>query len=344
MTTLALAVLIIAACYAAVETVRRLALRRGMLDVPVARSSHEVPTPRGGGIVIVGATVLAPLLAAGLGVGRLALAVGAWIGGGTAIALVGWLDDIRSLSSRTRLLIQVSAAVLLVAVAGCWSQLELPVAGRVPLGWAGCALALLWIVGMTNAYNFMDGIDGIAAGQAVVAGAAWALIGRSAGSGAVTAIGAAIALSAAAFLLHNRPPARIFMGDVGSGFLGYTFAALPLLLAADGGTMDSGRLPVVGAAVVWPFLFDATFTFIRRLARGENVFEGHRSHVYQRLVIAGASHAQVSTLYVAWALISSALGVLWLWGWPGAGPFLLGWTLLSVAGVLAGVRVRERRP
>ena len=343
MITLALAVLVIAASYAGVEWVRRLALRRGVLDVPVERSSHQVPTPRGGGIVIVVATLLAPLCVGGLGTGRVPAPVAAWLAGGTAVALAGWVDDLRSLSSRTRLVVQLSAALVLLAVAGCWSQLDLPLAGRVPLGWAGCVLALLWIVGMTNAYNFMDGIDGIAAGQAVIAGIAWAMIGRQAGDAGIAAIGAAIALSTAGFLMHNRPPARIFMGDVGSGFLGFTVAALPLLLAADGADADRDRLPVVAAALVWPFLFDATFTFIRRLVRGENILEAHRSHLYQRLVITGASHAQVSALYAGWALLSATLGLLWLWG-SGGGVVLLGWAVLSAVGMIAAVRVRERRP
>ena len=344
MSALALALLVVAASYAGVEWVRRLALRRGVLDVPVGRSSHRVPTPRGGGVVIVAAALLAPFIAGGVAPGRLTAAMAAWLAGGAAIALSGWMDDVRSLSSRTRLVVQLVAAVVLIAAAGCWSELALPLAGRVPLGWAGCVLALLWIVGMTNAYNFMDGIDGIAAGQAVVAGIAWAIIGSHGRDAGISAIGAAIALSGAGFLLHNRPPARIFMGDVGSGFLGFTLASLPLLLAAGGLEVDRGRLPVVAAAMVWPFLFDATFTFIRRLARGENVFDGHRSHLYQRLVISGASHGQVAALYTGWALISSALGLLWLWTWSGGGLVLLGWAVLSAVGMIAAVRMRERRP
>src|SRR5262249_42007935 len=145
MIALALAVLVVAASYAGVEWVRRVALRRGVLDVPVERSSHQVPTPRGGGIVIVVATLVAPLIASGLITGRVPAPVAAWLAGGTAVALAGWVDDVRSLSSRTRLAVQLAAAILLLAVAGCWSALELPALGRVALGWVGCALALLWI-------------------------------------------------------------------------------------------------------------------------------------------------------------------------------------------------------
>jgi hypothetical protein len=102
-------------------------------------------------------------------------------------------------------------------------------------------------------------------------------------------------------------------------------------------------LPVVGAALVWPFLFDATFTFLRRAAGGENVFEGHRSHLYQRLVITGARHGWVSALYAGWAMITSALAALWLGAGMGAGAVLLGWAVVSGAGVVAVVRARERR-
>jgi UDP-N-acetylmuramyl pentapeptide phosphotransferase/UDP-N-acetylglucosamine-1-phosphate transferase len=341
---LALAVLVIATSYAAVEWVRRLALRRGVLDVPVERSSHEVPTPRGGGVVIVVVTLLAGLIASYVATDGLPAPMAAWLAGGAAIAVAGWVDDVRSLSTRARLVVQLAAAGLLLAAVGCWRELDLPPAGPLPLGWLGCVLGLLWIVGMTNAYNFMDGIDGIAAGQAIVAGIGWVLIGRHAADAGVAALGAAIALSGAGFLLHNRPPARIFMGDVGSGFLGFTVAGLPLLLAASPADVDRARLPVVAAALVWPFLFDAAFTFVRRLARGENVFEAHRSHLYQRLVITGASHAQVSALYSGWALISCALGLVWLWWWPGAGLVLLGWAVLSAVGMIAAVRTREHRP
>lgn len=344
MTALALGLFVTVICYWAVDGVRRLAIRRGMLDVPGTRSSHRVPTPRGGGVVIVVAALVAPLVAAPIVSVPITPVLVAWLAGGAAVALVGWVDDTRSLSSRVRLVVQAAAAVMVLIGAGCWSELALPLAGQVPLSWAGCPLGLLWMVGMTNAYNFMDGIDGIAAGQAIVAGLAWAVIGHLSGAPDVAAIGVAIALSSTAFLLHNRPPARIFMGDVGSGFLGFTFAALPLLLTAGGGSVDRPRLPATGAALVWPFLFDAAFTFAARLARGENVFEAHRRHLYQRLVIAGASHAGVSALFAGWALVSSVLGVLWLRGWAAGGPSLLGWTLLSAAVMVAGVRARERRP
>lgn len=329
--------------YLAVEAVRRHALRRGMLDVPVARSSHRAPTPRGGGVVIAAATLLAPLVVSVWTGTRPSGPVVAWMAGGTAIALVGWRDDVRALSSATRLAVQLGAAALVLVAAGPWRELELPVVGPVWLGWAGIPLAVLWIVGMTNAYNFMDGIDGIAAGQAVVAGLAWAAIGRMSDAPQVAAVGWAAAFTSAAFLLHNWSPARIFMGDVGSAFLGFTFAALPLVLAAGGGTAEGARLPAAAAAVVWPFLLDASATFVRRALRGEHVFEGHRRHLYQRLVIAGASHRQVATLYGCLAVVGAILALEWLRARPGAGTLLLTVTVTLFAGLLLAVRARERR-
>jgi UDP-N-acetylmuramyl pentapeptide phosphotransferase/UDP-N-acetylglucosamine-1-phosphate transferase len=342
MNELLLAGVVLGGGFAAVELVRRMALRRGMLDVPGARSSHQVPTPRGGGLVIVVTSLAAPLAADAWSGTPLERPVLAWIAGGAAIALLGWRDDVRSLSTVSRLTVQIAAAGLVLACAGWPALLELPVLGRVGLGWTGPLLALLWIVGLTNAYNFMDGIDGIAAGQAVVAGAAWGIIGGLADAPQVTAIGWAVAVSSAAFMLHNWSPARIFMGDVGSGFLGFTFAVLPLMLVAGASRIDPARLPWSAAALVWPFLFDAFATFLRRLLRGENVFEAHRRHLYQRLVVAGASHRGVATLYSSFALAAAILTVAWLNDRQGAGPLLLGVLLTFSGGLVLRVRARER--
>jgi UDP-N-acetylmuramyl pentapeptide phosphotransferase/UDP-N-acetylglucosamine-1-phosphate transferase len=129
----------------------------------------------------------------------------------------------------------------------------------------------------------------------------------------VSALGVLVAGSSLGFLGHNWPPARIFMGDVGSAFLGFTLA----MLAVIGGLADP-RLPFAGVLVVWPFVFDATFTILRRLRRGENIFAAHRSHLYQRLVIAGWSHRTVTLLYLALAGIGAVLASLWVMAAPGS--------------------------
>ncbi len=319
MTTMLAGFLLLVGSYAGVEAVRRYAIRRRVLDVPNPRSSHTVPTPRGGGIVIVRATLLS--LGAAIALRPIALSppLLSYVLGGVVVAAVGWLDDVRGLSSGVRLVAHATAAALLLLGAGWWQTADLPLAGPVALGWVAIPLALLWIVGMTNAYNFMDGIDGIAGVQAVVAGAVWAIIGATAASPAVTVVGLGVALSSSAFLLHNWSPARIFMGDAGSGFLGFTFAALPFVILGTAGPEGRLlRLPVAAALLVWPFVFDALFTVIRRLIRRERVLQPHRSHLYQRLVLAGLGHRSVAALYAGLALAGAALALAWLRGSPGS--------------------------
>ena len=165
------------------------------------------------------------------------------------------------------------------------------------------ASAVIWIVGVANADNFMDGIDGIAGGQAVVAGAAWIWIGIGIGHPLAAGIGAVLAGAALGFLPFNWPPARLFMGDVGAVLLGYSFAALTVVASATSGPVAA----VTSALCLWPFLFDAAFTMMRRLVRRENLLQAHRSHLYQRLVRAGCSHRQVTMSYIALAAVGVPL-------------------------------------
>jgi UDP-N-acetylmuramyl pentapeptide phosphotransferase/UDP-N-acetylglucosamine-1-phosphate transferase len=171
----------------------------------------------------------------------------------------------------------------------------------------GIPLTFLWVVGLTNAYNFMDGIDGLAGGQAVVAGTTWLGLGLITGLPLVSLLGLFVAGSSLGFLVHNWSPARIFMGDVGSAFLGFTLAVIAVL-----GSLESPELAYAGVLVVWPFIFDTSFTILRRLRRKENIFEAHRSHLYQRLVIAGYSHRSVALLYLCLAAIGSVSALLWV--------------------------------
>ncbi len=233
-----------------------------------------------------------------------AFLIAAW-----SVAAISWLDDVRSLPNRVRFAIHGLSAILVVLVFGYWRVVPIPLVGPVDFGLLGFALTFFWIVGLTNAYNFMDGIDGIAGGQAVVAGAGWVILAWLTEQPLVGALGLFVAASSLGFLGHNWPPARLFMGDVGSAFLGFSFAVLPVIAARE----DS-RLAVGGLLLVWPFVFDAGFTFLRRLRRGENVFAAHRSHLYQRLVIAGHTHRYVSTLYIGLAVAGLALALAWLLG------------------------------
>jgi UDP-N-acetylmuramyl pentapeptide phosphotransferase/UDP-N-acetylglucosamine-1-phosphate transferase len=162
-------------------------------------------------------------------------------------------------------------------------------------------------VGLTNAYNFMDGIDGIAGGQAVVAGVGWAIVGLLMDLPFVFIFAGLLASTALGFLFHNWPPAKIFMGDVGSAFLGFSFACL-----AMAGASREPSLAIAGVLLVWPFVFDTLFTFFRRLKNRENVFAAHRSHLYQRLVIAGYSHRTVTLIYMGLDVMGLLLALLFL--------------------------------
>lgn len=282
--------------------VRQFALRRQILDVPNERSSHTSATPRGGGVAVVAVCAVGWAVALALGAGRglAGLAVAA-----LTVAAVSWIDDVRTLTTRSRFLIHAAAAGLLLYAMGTWGAITVPLLGTVPVGLVGIPLAFVWVVGLTNAYNFMDGIDGVAALQAVMAGAFWAAVGYSLGVPSVTITGLLIGAGSAGFLVHNWSPARIFMGDVGSAFLGLVFAALPL-------EAGDGRVPLGGLLCVWPFVFDASYTFIRRLRAGEDVFAAHRSHLYQRMTTGGRSHRFVASLYGLIAVGCAVCGFLWV--------------------------------
>ena len=297
--------------YLAVAGLRRWAERRQILDVPNERSSHSRPTPRGGGLATVVIALLGCWFCALFIPPTSWLALVTYTSGAVLVAGVSWLDDLRPLPYWIRLGVHSLVAILAILGLGAWRQVSIPLLGQVHLGYLGIPITFLWVVGLINVYNFMDGIDGIAGGQAVVAGLGWAILGWLNGNPLVSALGLLLAATNLGFLGHNWPPARIFMGDVGSTFLGYTFAVLPLLFGVSDQVQTSAKAPLLGVSLVWPFVFDATFTFVRRLRRGENVFAAHRSHLYQRLVIAGCSHAGVSLLYIGLAVAGLVVALVW---------------------------------
>lgn len=271
--------------------VRRYALRSALLDVPNERSLHRTPTPRGGGIAIVVVTLvgLAGFAATGVIPSSVAWTLGV---GGALVGAVGWLDDRRGVSAPVRALVHTVAA--LWAVAWVWGE-------PAPAAILG-AIGIVWAV---NLYNFMDGIDGLAAGEAVSVGLVAGALLLLAGDAALSTVALLVAAASAGFLVWNWAPARIFMGDVGSGFLGYTFSALALLSHRAGTVSLALWLVVLGV-----FLFDATVTLLRRVAHGERWYQAHRSHAYQRLVQAGSSHGHVAALVL---VVNLGLGLLaWL--------------------------------
>lgn len=319
--------------------VRRYALAASIVDVPNARSSHTTPTPRGGGvsIVLVGLALIAALSVDG----TLERAVAAGLaGGGALVALIGFLDDHGHVDARWRLLAHFVAAGWLLYWLGGVPAVSLAgtsVAGGV----TGTVLGLLYVVWLLNLYNFMDGIDGIASVQGItvlVGAVIVAAVAKADGSPDLLCLGLAAAV--AGFLVWNFPPARIFMGDAGSGFLGYMLAALSLAAA------------VSDVRLFWPWLIllavfvaDATVTLVRRLLQGAKVYEAHRSHAYQRAARRFGAHLPVTALVSAinvFVLLPLALAVAAGRVSPETG-LLLSYGPLFVLAWVSGAGLPDRR-
>lgn len=264
---------------------RRYALRR-LMDLPSARSSHTTPTPRGGGVAIVLAFFagLPPLWAAGLLDTPLLLAL---LGGGGSMALLGFLDDHRPLPARVRLAGHLLAAAWILFCLGEWPALLL---WGVPLelGWVGLLVGALYLAWLLNLYNFMDGIDGIASLEAIsvcLGGVLLLMLTGGAGGAVLLLLAAAVA----GFLYWNLPPARIFMGDAGSCFLGISLGALSVHAALQQPVLLWSWLILLGV-----FIVDASWTLLRRLLGGMVLYKAHRSHAYQLAAQRLGSHRAVS--------------------------------------------------
>lgn len=288
----------LAVAFVVTGLVRHYAISRQLLDIPNARSSHSVPTPRGGGMGIVAAVLVMALALPLVGIAdvRDSLIYGAC---GGFVALLGFLDDHGHVPAGWRLLGHFAAAIAAVALAGGAS--DVVIFGHViSLGWGGHALAVLIVVWMLNLFNFMDGIDGLAGSEAVlVAGIGAVLLAACATPGSHVAWMIVIAAGATGFLLWNWPPARIFMGDAGSGFLGFAFGIAPILAAkiVPEGFWIMLILPGV-------FVVDATLTLVRRVARGMKPHVAHRSHGYQYVSRRWGGHRPVT-------LTCNALTLFW---------------------------------
>lgn len=261
------------------------ARKRGLYDRPGRRSSHATPTPRGGGIGI-----LVALLLSATALWWLDWLPGEWyagLGGGLLlVGTVGWLDDHRSLHPRARIVVHALAAAWLVYFAGGVQDLELG-ARSVPLGPLGHILPFVALVWLTNLYNFMDGIDALAASQGIFAGlvmAGWLWL---AGAPGLSLLALCLAAACAGFLPWNLPRARIFLGDVGSTSLGFAFGAIALL-----GARAEAMPVLVSLVILSVFVFDATFTLLARMVARERWYTAHREHAYQYLVRAGLSHGK----------------------------------------------------
>lgn len=281
---------VFAAAWIGTAALRRYGTRK-LLDLPNERSSHARPVPRGGGVAIVLA-FLAGVLPLWWQGSMPAALMATLLAGGALVAGVGFWDDHVDLPARTRFALHVAAAVLAVALLGPVRQLPLGAATWFAPAWLAWPVSVVAVVWLLNLYNFMDGIDGIAAGEAVSVSLAALSIGVVAG---VELPGLALlAAAAAGFLMLNWPPARIFMGDAGSGFLGYVLAVY-LLFSAN---VDA-RFVWVWIILLGVFWVDATVTLVRRMAGGERWYAAHRSHAYQHAAQRLGRHLPVTLAVIA---------------------------------------------
>lgn len=283
-------VLIAAAIAFSVSAALAFALARSTLsfwprDMPNERSLHSAPTPRTGGLAILIGLAAALLLTRGLPSGT-----ATWICAATVLlAVVSFADDARGLPIGVRFVSHALAAAAAVWGAGLAApRVWLPFIGNVDLGALAAPLSFLGILWLTNLYNFMDGMDGLAGAMTAIGCSFLALASWKAGDFAGALVSFLLAAAAGGFLLQNRPPARMFLGDVGAIPIGFLVSTLALR-ASVVGSLDIGASCLVFA----PFILDATLTFLRRALAGERVWSAHRSHHYQRLVLLGFSHARV---------------------------------------------------
>ncbi len=280
--------------------VRALALRVGAVDLPGPRRVHTAPMPRFGGLAIAVA-VIAVAWIARLLPGPAQLFDPRPLVGFTCAAIpvlaLGMADDRWSVSPWVKLALQACAALTLVAFGYGVPVLTNPFGPAIPSGAWNVPLTVLWVLAITNAINLIDGLDGLAAGVVIIACASLWWVSRSHGDFYVMFLTALISGGCAGFLVWNHPPAKVFMGDTGSQFLGLALAAVSLLENRKGSAAVTLLLPLVALGIP---LFDSAFAFVRRAVSGAHVFRGDRDHLHHRLLAAGLSHR--GAVYALWAL------------------------------------------
>lgn len=294
------------ACFSA--AVVRFMVGAGVLDEPDARKAHSRPVPKGGGVGVVAAFLVGTaILYAFAGFARIADAY--FLGvilASAAIAVVAFLDDLREWPFTVKLAAQLAAAAIAIGSGLVLSVVNVPTIGPVALGPLGVVVTLVWILFTTNAMNFIDGLNGLASGVAVIACGALATIAALAGGWFVYFASLLLAAGLLGFLPFNFPRARIFMGDVGSQFCGFVLAVLGVV---------AGRFEQVElSALLVPMLlfgveFDVAFTLVRRALAGDRLWQAHRSHLYQVAHRAGMRATSVTLVhwgFASWGAVCCA--------------------------------------
>jgi UDP-N-acetylmuramyl pentapeptide phosphotransferase/UDP-N-acetylglucosamine-1-phosphate transferase len=320
------------------------------VDHPNERSLHARPTPRTGGLAIwsgVAAGLAGSILLERAGVRSwpadwpVQAETAAWIAGMVAlVGLISLLDDYRNVPAGARLAVHALAAGGVVVGAGlAVPSLTMPAVGAIPLGWLAVPATALFIVWMANLYNFMDGMDGFAGGMTWLGFGFLAFIVWTGSHALIFLVSLLMSMAAAGFLFYNRPPARIFMGDVGSVPIGFLAASLAVQGVHDG--VFDLWVPIL---IFSPFIVDATVTVLRRMLRGRPFWRAHREHYYQRLVLAGWGHRRTVLAEYALMLATGMTAVLYVHATDHIRlAMLLAWAV-AYAILAWGVRATERSP
>lgn len=319
-------------------------VRLNIADIPNARSSHTRPTPKGGGLAValcffLGVTALF-FLSSEVRLSARAFLV--YLGLAGVLVVAALVDDLKVMRPSLKLTVQIFCAGIFTTAVSRFATVTLPGLGLVDLGLFGSFLTVLWIVGVMNLVNFMDGINGLVSGTALIAAAALGVLAFLSNAPFVYLASLVLVGATAGFFVHNFPWGRIFLGDTGSQFLGFVLATLAVIGAGEeGGTLSAWLVPIL----LLPLLFDATLTLARRALRGEDVTKAHRDHIYQILVRAGLTHTQVSGLYFVVALFCAGAGAVVQLRWTSWGLVVL-LVLMALMGGLSWFAFRfcaERR-
>jgi len=263
-----------------------------LLDIPNERSSHSVPITRGAGVAIVAVVLGLYLYVFGSSANL------AYVFAALAIAVASFLDDLFSLPIALRLTVHFAAASALVFWIGALTPTNLPALGY--------TVFIVWVI---NAYNFMDGIDGIAGVQGAATSLGWILFGITTGNDSIALIGSILLGACLGFLVFNWQPAKVFMGDVGSTFLGFTFAVIPLLDASPRSTIAASHFILV-AIFLWLFMFDTVYTRLGQILLLKPFWKAHKDHLYQRIVYTGYSHGRVAAFFGLFGILLAGAFVL----------------------------------
>ena len=286
-----------------------------IMDEPNHRSSHVKAVPRAGGVSVVITFYIGICITWLLGEfeGVQASLLIGFLFSTFLIAAISLIDDITDQSALVKLVTQMIAVVIVLSLGITLDEIAIPVVGYVDLGVVGYVISFFWILGLTNSFNFMDGLDGLAGGVAAIAGLFFMIITFTEGSSFVYIISYSLLAGALGFLFLNFPPAKIILGDVGAAFLGFVFAVLAIIATR----YDESRTSfLVIPLLTFNLIYDTSYTFLRRLAQGKNVLEAHREHLYQLMNRSGFSHMEV-VLTQYCMVFMQGLGALWIVNIPG---------------------------